>query len=75
MSLQVIVNSSQSLDHFRSSSVYDDLALAAVWLYKATSDAKFLGDAVDHLQVGFGQRRCSLRGRFPVKLHRAGNVD
>jgi hypothetical protein len=31
--------------------VHDDLALAAVWMFKATSDAKFLGEAVDHLQV------------------------
>jgi hypothetical protein len=39
-----------------------------VWLYKATSDVKFLGDAVDHLQVGFGRLRCSLRRLFSVKL-------
>ncbi len=50
-----MVNASRAHDHFRSSSVHDDLALAAVWLFRATSDRRFLDEAVDHLQVrGWG---------------------
>jgi hypothetical protein len=68
----VVVNASQALDHFRSTSVYDDLALAAVWLFRATSDRRYLDEAVDHLQVrGWGS---SCHGRVHTRGTRPGKV-
>jgi hypothetical protein len=49
----VTVNTTKTVDHFRSGSVFDDLALAATWLFKATGDVNYLAAAQRHLQEHF----------------------
>lgn len=44
------VNDTVAQDYFASSSVLDDLALAAAWLHRATGDPFYLGAAQQHLQ-------------------------
>ncbi len=46
----ITVQDYKTVDFYKSTSVYDDLAWAAIWMYKATTNSLFLGQAETFLK-------------------------